>query len=65
MHEWITSIQPPGLMKTKLVHYQKHHEGHQHIKAIHDVVCHSTIFRCHMNSSVVLAPSIQIATGQS
>ena len=29
MNEWITSIQPPGLMKMRLMHHQEHHLGHQ------------------------------------
>ena len=28
MNEWITSIQPSGLMKMRLMHHQKHHLGH-------------------------------------
>ena len=34
MNEWITSIQPPGLMQ--LLHHQKHHLGHQVTQAILD-----------------------------
>ena len=29
MNEYITSIQPPGLMKMRLMHHQEHHLGHQ------------------------------------
>ena len=29
INEWITSIQPPGLMKMRLMHHQEHHLGHQ------------------------------------
>ena len=27
--EWITHIQPPGLMKMRLMYRQEHHLGHQ------------------------------------
>ena len=27
--KWITTIQPPGLMKMRLMHHQEHHEGHK------------------------------------
>ena len=27
--EWITSIQPQGLMKMRLMHHQEHHQGYQ------------------------------------
>ena len=40
MNEWITSIQPPGLMKMRLMHYQEHHLGHQAPQTILDEVCH-------------------------
>ena len=26
---WTASIQPPGLMKMRLMHLQEHHQGHQ------------------------------------
>ena len=29
VHEWITSIQLPGLMKLRLMHHQEHHLGYQ------------------------------------
>ena len=29
MNEWVASIQPPGLMKMRLMHHQEHHLGHQ------------------------------------
>ena len=37
MNEWITSIQPPGLMKMRLMHHQEHHLGHH---APQNKVCH-------------------------
>ena len=45
MNAWITHIQPLGLMRMRLIHHQEHHQGPQ---AIHDVVCHPTMFCCHM-----------------
>ena len=29
MNVWIMSIQPPGLMKMRLLHHQEHHLGDQ------------------------------------
>ena len=29
MNGWSTPIQPPGLMRMRLMHHQEHHPGHQ------------------------------------
>ena len=40
MSEQVTSVQPPGLMKVRLMHHQEHHQGHQAHRTVLDVVCH-------------------------
>ena len=46
-NEWITYIQPPGLMKMRLMHHQEHHLGHQAPQML-DEVCHPQQIVQHM-----------------
>ena len=52
MNEWLTSIQPPGLMKMRLMHHlQEHDLGHQGTSKQSLTKCATpTVLRCHMNS---------------
>ena len=46
MNELITSIQPPGLMKMRLMHHQEHHLGHQAPQNILDEVVRAVMHAC-------------------
>ena len=43
MHEWGTSMQPPGLMKMRSMHRQEHHQGRQ-AHHVQSMVCAGLLF---------------------
>ena len=66
MSEYFLSVQPPGLMKVRLMRFQKHQEGTRRecISTVHDAVCRprSVILPCEQLNRTMQGDHLAPAT---